>query len=801
MPKFKKFFDQKRIYTSLLSLSCLFILSTANCQDNLNAIKTTFNQYHQNIINEKIFVHTDKSFYVAGEIAWFKLYVVNAATLTPLDLSKVGYVEILDSANNHLLQAKISLGNAEGNGSFYLPLSINSGNYKLRAYTNWMKNFSPEYFFEKNITIINVQKRLSLSAAENATRPDVQFFPEGGNMITNIPIKVAFKGTDQFGKSIGFKGFLIDNNDTLLSFKPQHAGMGYFSFTPLTNHTYKAFIQTDSGERIVKDLPAAYSDGYVMALSDSANKIVVEVRSGASFGSEIYLFAHTRETIKVVATATLQNGRALFIFDKEKLGDGISHITIFNSQRQPICERLYFKKPATQLDLKINTNQPVYATRKKIDINIGVGDTKLKNDTASLSMTVYRLDSPEYSKAANINSYLLFTSDLVGSVEDPNFYFGNDDTETRTALDNVMLTNGWRRFKWEDVLNNKKTYFQFIPEFDGPMVVGNLINTKTGGPSPNIESFIGVPGFQTEFNSSLSDKDGKVKFELKHLYGPSEIILQTNTAKDSIYRIDVADPYSNAFSSTPLPEFNKVPATENSLRAQSVSMQVQNIYSGKKLRQLSSPGFDTTSFYLHPDAKYLLDDYTRFTTIEEVLREYVILTDVRKREGDFHFELYDYANITKLKTDPLVLLDGVPVFDFNKFMKVDPLKLYKVEVLNRKYFLGSSIFTGVLNWSSYKGDMADYDPGPHATIIDYDGLQAEREFYAPSYVTEDQKLSHVPDFRNVLQWSPNIKIASGASTQINFYTSDVPGKYVVEVQGVDKNGLSGSKTFTFEVER
>ena len=156
---FFKFLYQFKIYICLLTICPFFILSVAQCQDNLNSIRTTFNQYNQNSIKEKIFVHSDKSFYVVGEIVWFKLYIVNASTLAPLELSKVAYVEILDSANKHLLQAKILLTNAEGNGSFYLPVNLNSGNFKFRAYTNWMKNFDAQFYFEQAITIINQNKK------------------------------------------------------------------------------------------------------------------------------------------------------------------------------------------------------------------------------------------------------------------------------------------------------------------------------------------------------------------------------------------------------------------------------------------------------------------------------------------------------------------------------------------------------------------------------------------------------------------------------------------------------------------
>ena len=277
--------------------------------------------------------------------------------------------------------------------------------------------------------------------------------------------------------------------------------MGSFSFTPLANHSYKAFIQTASGESGLKDLPEVYPGGYVMRLTDTADKIKVIVQSDISTEREIYLFAHTREIIKVALSSSLQDGKAVFLFDKGLLGDGISHITIFNDQKQPVCERLYFKKPSKQLEIKLNTDQPSYTTRKKISINIGAGNTEIKNDSASLSMAVYRLDSLQSFDAPSINSYLLLTSDLKGFVEDPNYYFLKDDRETNTALDNLMLTNGWRRFKWEDVLKNTKPFFEYVPEYNGHIITGNVINTRTGNPAGNIESYISVPGFQTEFSS------------------------------------------------------------------------------------------------------------------------------------------------------------------------------------------------------------------------------------------------------------------------------------------------------------
>ncbi|HVZ96814.1 MAG TPA: hypothetical protein VG847_08065 [Chitinophagaceae bacterium] len=132
-------------------------------------------------------------------------------------------------------------------------------------------------------------------------------------------------------------------------------------------------------------------------------------------------------------------------------------------------------------------------------------------------------------------------------------------------------------------------------------------------------------------------------------------------------------------------------------------------------------------------------------------------------------------------------------------MKVDPLKLYRLEVVNRKYFLGNAVFEGILNRTSYNNDMAGYELND-ATIIDYDGMQVQREFYSPSYENEEEISSHLPGFRNVLFWQPDINLAPGKKQTISFYSSDLPGTYKV-VQGLTKNGLCGKKIFSFQVKK
>jgi hypothetical protein len=105
-----------------------------------------------------------------------------------------------------------------------------------------------------------------------------------------------------------------------------------------------------------------------------------------------------------------------------------------------------------------------------------------------------------------------------------------------------------------------------------------------------------------------------------------------------------------------------------------------------------------------------------------------------------------------------------------------------------------------MNWITYKGDLGGYVLDPHATVVDYEGLQLQREFYSPSYATEEQAGSHLPDFRNVLYWCPAVPQDSTGKSTLSFYSSDLPGKYVVLVEGLTADGDGGSGFASFEVD-
>jgi hypothetical protein len=149
----------------------------------------------------------------------------------------------------------------------------------------------------------------------------------------------------------------------------------------------------------------------------------------------------------------------------------------------------------------------------------------------------------------------------------------------------------------------------------------------------------------------------------------------------------------------------------------------------------------------------------------------------------------------------LVLIDGVPVFNVEKIVAFDPLKIKKLDVVTSRYFQGARAYPGIVSYQTYDGDLAGFQLDPGSLIVEYQGLQLQRQFYAPIYETPEQAASRLPDFRSLLYWSPDIKTEANGSAGMSFYTSDMPGRYIVVVQGVDEKGRCGSRAISFEVKK
>ncbi len=775
----------KRI-KNLIFLLLLLAASWGYSQDQkINKLVDAFDEYRKENYEEKIYLHLDRPSYLTGETMWFKIYLVDASLHTPGILSKVVYVEILDQDSKPVLQSKIEVSEGKGSGSLFIPATMNTGNYHIRAYTNWMKNYSPDFYFHKEVSIINPFISDTRDKQQATVKVNVQFFPEGGNLVEGIRSKVAFQVLNNTGKGNNRKGIVVDENmDTVVSFSPDHFGIGHFYLTPETNKKYKAILQQ---EKETFELPDVATIGYVLEVSEQteSNQINIRVRTNtdALTRQVLYLFVHARNKTIMANAGMFNNNVVQFDINSETLPEGISHITIFDAMMKPVCERLYFKQPSNSNAVSIAANQANYLPRGQVKIDLNV-QSQEQVSPYDLSVSVFKIDSLSSSNI-NIQNYLLLSSDLKGEIESPDFYF-SDSPAVKVAADNLMLTHGWRRFRWDHVFDTTANPQTFIPEVRGHIVTATVTRPDNSN-AAGVLSYLTSPGKIIRLYPSRSGLDGMQYFEMLDFYGKARIIVQKKSSEDSTLNVKVNSPFSEKFAGRVHHTLTLPEQWKDQLIERSVAMQAEDIYKGSA-QFITPEGIDSTAFYGKPDATYLLDDFTRFPVMEEVLREYVPGVFVRKRKDGFQFMVVDKEPNATFRVSPLILLDGVPIFDEDEIMDFDPRKIKRLDVVQHRWLQGSVSFFGIVSFSTYNGDLAGFELNPNAITMDYEGLQLQREFYAPKYESKRQRESRLPDQRTQLYWNPMVITDSNGHAAFEFYTSDLPGDYKVVVEGMNREG-------------
>ncbi len=767
----------------------LFILTlcTFNSFSQSSDLMVKFDQYRENNYQEKTYITTDREFYITGEILWFKVYNMEGSGHQLSDVSKVAYVELIDQDSVPRLQAKIKMEDGIGKGSFYLPTALVSGSYTLRGYTNWMKNFDAAFYFHKDISIVNTFKNASQAASSKALYVD--FFPEGGRLVEGVDNRVAFQGIGRNGLGESFQAWLLNqNNDTLKGFRPTHNGMGYFDFIPEENEVYKVVARLNNNNYYF-NLPQIEKKGFSLRLEEKAEEISVCIKTRET-DSDLTMLVHSRGRVSAVEKKYTQGGAVSFYMPKNQLHDGINHFTLFNRFNQPVCERLFFKYPDVTNRLDFIENRENFKQNEEVSFGLKTGFD------SNISVSVFKLDSLNHYPKTDIVSYLYLSSDLQGRVESPGYYF--QDHEGRGKIDLVMLTHGWSRFSWSDIVSPEPTIKKHVPEYRGLLVTGKVINKTNRQTVEGIYSYLSVTDGDARYLNSRSDQLGKIKFELIDLYGSHNMYLGFDYTNDSIYTLELNNPFSEEYFFDVSGGFFPDESMASTLNERSIAMQTLNLLHQKKRNQFMEKDSKTVLFYGKGNQSYKLDDYTRFTTMEDVMREYVPNVWVRKKDNNFYYRVLDPEKELVYKKDPFVLYDGLPVFDVDKIMEVDPLKVKGLDVVSTRYFFGKQTFDGVVSYTSYKGGVDGFTIDPSVLMVEYEGYQKERIFYSPGL--EDIQNKNLPNKRNLLYWNPVVEMTNNKESEISFYAAEEKGNYLIVAEGLSAEGLPCYATKTFAVE-
>ena len=791
-----------KVYFLSVFLLLSSITSYGGLQNPLEEKLDSLASFNTTNYQEQVFIHTDRQHYLTGETIKFRVYCLEKSTARKSKLSQIVYVEIIDEANASHLNAKIQLRNGVGFGELYIPTNLLSNHYILRGYTRWMRNYGPSSYFHSIVTLINPFKRLGLPNNAKIENSSVRFFSEGGPLINGQNSRVVCELKDENGVALNKTIRLIANDSLIINeVEVSNNGIGGFQFIPdilnkyhiellhedstITKHT---FIPTQGKGLVLSTLE--HDDSYSINIFCNDQLIVDQ-------SDDIFLIVQQKNNVLLSKQFSLQRGRFNINLSKALISDGIFTVWLFNEDGDLLRFRKVLKYNEEYSDHAVYTDKNTYSTRERIEFDFAVEPELQDQNDLSYSVSISSIHEHLENSHLSLAEHILLDNSLTGIPHNLRSYFVGGAKEISDNINYLLIAYGKTdTIQWKGNFPKK-----YIPEIGSHLITGKVKHKTTGDPQSGIMSYLSVPGKRLQFYANRSKTNGQLIFELKDFYGSNEVVVQNDYTKDTLYTIELDNPFSDEYLDIELPSLDLSEELNDWIVQQSQNMQVQNAYKKYAPKPPVVTEIDSSSFYHDPDAKYYLDDYTRFIVMEEVMREYVTGVNVRKNKEGFHFMVVDVDRNIIYQDNPLMLLDAVPVFDADEIIGLDPLKIEKIETIKGRFHYGYLDCQGIVSVTSYNGDLAGYELNENALVFEYNGAQWEREYTFPTYSDAHQIRLKIPDYRNTLFWNPTINLKNDP-LNIDIYTSDYASQYEIRVEGIDNDGkvVSGSKIITVQAE-
>lgn len=433
-----------------ISLCCLLPISSIAQESEANLLR----HYRQILPFEKVYLHTDQRVYEPGDMIWFRAYVTDDHNRPKYGLENKLCVQLLDPQGEILAELNLKVLPDELTNCILIPNDAEEGVYTLRAATPWSFNFGQDAFFEQKIwvqTLDELAEPIVDDALPAPAKIQVQFFPEGGDLVADFKQKVAFKISDSLGKSFDGRGTLFNSQQQpLLTFETFHRGMGAFSFTPQKEERYTIQI---AGFRDTFFLPNPLSDELALRLElptpDSLPMVLWKRHPGTA-----QVLLRCKDSIVWQQKSIVLGSEIRLSIPIAHLPVGIAQVLLLDEAGRPFAERLVFLHQARRARVQLKTQQE-YQSGEEVKIDIEARDEHGNplDGLFSLAVVNDQYWSLADDQSDNILSRLLLSAELKGKIEAPAFYFSSNESKALAALDLVMLTHGWRKFRWKEIRN------------------------------------------------------------------------------------------------------------------------------------------------------------------------------------------------------------------------------------------------------------------------------------------------------------------------------------------------------------
>ncbi|MBC9798552.1 hypothetical protein [Sinomicrobium weinanense] len=666
----------------------------------------------------------------------------------------------------------------------------------------------------------------------NESAPDVQFFPESGQLVHGFRNKIGFKSVGIDGKGKVVQGSIFDDKGQhVVDFKSNYLGMGTFSLEADSTRTYyaKVFRPGDSVHTNTYPLPRVMSKGSILSVSGTNEKIWIRVASN-KVTDYVYVKVACRGVDYFLVEGPLHKGHLTKDLPSEQLPEGILVFTLMDREKRSLAERLFFNKSdRDRLDISLTMDKNTYEKREETKLDIQVRGQDV--DSERFNMSVMAINKNHWHRGKTIRSFFLLDSELRGEIEEPDYYFREENPDRMNDLDALLLTQGWRNYKYP-IKRKGSTFFwpQKGIEIKG-RVTGHFNKRKSPG---EVNMTLATFGEETTFYTSAVDSLGGFCFLLDDVYGQKIPILLSATdalGKKTNYKIMLDTLKSLKVTYERKPVFRKLDTV------------VKAIMNVQKKRARVEFAFDSLDGVTQLDEVVVSD---RHLTSEQLkfYKKYgepdVVITgdEIREKEKKWSYGLYsilmfNYGDQVEVEQFPdgfmlahiragskeptLLIVDGhlLRKHEYEFVPHMSPKIVERVELIKYAKFFKSRYLTvfpetnpldapplGHIISITTKGGggiYASHRPAPGTLNASITPFSPIKEFYAPKYSRPLSGNEQKPDFRSLIYWDPDIKGNQSEKESISFYNGDISGEYVVIVEAISEEGHIGYQEKMYHV--
>lgn len=731
---------------------------------------------------EIVYIQTSKDIYESLEDLWFKAYLLDSHTFAPTSLSQTLYLQLLNENTKQVVwQEKYEVQYGFVDGHVFLQDTLSVGDYLLAAYTRY--SFFDDSMEMKAVRRIQLRKELKpnydgwkepVNLHTQSKKGSIQFntFPEGGNLVSGIQNKLAFKAVNTDGIPLNIQGTLYEDTIPLVKFKSSHAGMGSMEFTPLVGRKYYIRLSEPATDSAFL-LPQVYPEGISLRLVARDKEFLqfIVSQSPSLQKRSVYLRGQVRDIVYCIAKGVLNNELKIKIPLKEFPCQGIAEFTLFTDGLIPVAERLVYVNPNKKLYIETQLNKERYETKEKATLKITVKDENGEPIRANLGVSVYDKLYQNPANPVNILTHCYLTSQLRGNIYDPAYYFDNKNEDMKEALDLLLLTQGWRRYVWSESTLKEREQVKQQVIFDG--VDGEVHATAKLKKAQTMQQFVMVfyPGKNENNDLIMADSSGKFMITSQHLKKGqgSYVYLKPMVPVEFKPRIRLSDPFQTINEirrtkeiSYPLPEPIVIIKEDNP-----IDPYVEG-HKTIKLAEVTVTARGTSTFrdkYIgHLDSLAKLD-IPIWVCKHGYLEGYKVgyshecndTTRTMPIEGKT-YRLIKYENIGrgfKIVRDVYDISFHYPKFTEEELLKMNNLSRVKAYYTNREFYQ-----------------------------VKYDYTSGQEQ---------------VVDFRNTLFWAPSVITDTNGEATLEFFCSDINTGFVGSIESVSNEGLLGNNSFEFAV--